>query len=71
MSDSPEFIGSTWGRLSWSEWIPLDAPLSEYQRVISSRGGLYRVRGSGVPELVYIGQTGRNLRERTRSQTFR
>ena len=41
MTDSPKFIGSPWGRLSWSEWIPLDAPLSEYQRVISHRGGLY------------------------------
>jgi hypothetical protein len=67
VSDSPEFIGSMWGRLSWSEWIPLDAPVREYQRVISSHGGLYRVRGSGIRELVYIGQTGRNLRERTRS----
>jgi hypothetical protein len=66
MSDSPKFIGSTWGRLSWSEWIALDAPLGEYQRVVSNRGGLYRVRGSGISELVYIGQTGRNLRERTR-----
>ena len=67
MSDPHKFICSTWGRLSWSEWIALDAPLGEYQRVVSNRGGLYRVRGSGVSELVYIGQTGRNLRERTRS----
>ena len=51
MSDSPKFIGSTWGRLSWSEWIALDAPLGEYQRVVSNRGGLYRVRGSGISEL--------------------
>ena len=67
MSDPHKFICSTWGRLYWSEWIALDAPLGEYQRVVSNRGGLYRVRGSGISELVYIGQTGRNLRERTRS----
>lgn len=49
-----------WGGLGWTAWRPLDAP----RRSLPSCGGLYRIRAVGVPGLVYVGQTGRDLRER-------
>ena len=56
-----------WGGLSWSEWVPLFSEVSVFQRHIAKFPGLYRVRSRQAPGLVYVGQTGRNLRERTRS----
>ena len=67
MTDSANVFSNEWGRLSWSPWIPLDASVDRYRAAISDQPGLYRVRSTGLPHLVYIGQTGRNLRERTRS----
>jgi len=56
-----------WGQLSWSKWIPLNSELATYQNYISTKPGLYRVRSKSYSGLIYIGQTGRNLRERTRA----
>ena len=56
-----------WGGLQWSEWIPLFSEVSVFQRHISRSPGLYRIRSSHTSGLIYIGQTGRSLRERTRS----
>jgi len=56
-----------WGGLSWSKWIPLFSEVSVYQRYVPRSPGLYCVRSSRTPGLIYVGQTGRNLRERTRS----
>lgn len=54
--------------LNWSDWIPLDADLSTYQKHIASSPGFYRVRATKKDWLVYIGQTGRSLRQRTRAE---
>jgi hypothetical protein len=47
--------------------MPLDASLEQYKQLIPTQPGFYRVRAMDISSLVYIGQTGRNLRERTRS----
>lgn len=46
--------------MAWTPWRSLSAP----RRALPSGGGLYRVRAQGVPGLVYVGQTGRDLRQR-------
>lgn len=54
--------------IEWSEWISLDADLRAFQKHIASDAGFYRVRAKGHDGLVYIGQTGRSLRQRTRAE---
>ena len=54
--------------LNWSNWIPLDSDLPTYQQCIASTPGFYRVRAVGAEGLIYIGQTGRSLRQRTRAE---
>lgn len=47
--------------LNWSVWVPFeDADF----RGLHSGAGLYRIQISGEPALAYIGQTGRDLRQR-------
>lgn len=58
--------GSNWENLNWSEWIPLHGGAPDYKE-IPTTGGVYRVRAVGTEPLIYIGQTGRNLRERLRA----
>ena len=60
----PDFLESDWGALQWSEWVPCDAPRRGGFQDIPTQPGIYRVRASGQRLLVYIGQTGRALRER-------
>jgi hypothetical protein len=48
--------------IEWSGWQPLLG--SSRNRAIPSGSGLYRARVAGTGEVVYIGQTGRSLRER-------
>jgi len=60
-------FGDRWGTLNWSKWIGLDAPLEEYREHISTLPGFYRVKAVGYPTLIYVGETGRGLRERIRS----
>ena len=60
-----------WNRLdllgfNWSQWIPLESPIQVYHNHITKNPGLYRVRITHNRKLAYIGQTGRDLRERTR-----
>ena len=54
--------------LQWSRWIALDADLLTYQEHVVTDPGFYRVRAVGNDSLVYIGQTGRSLRQRTRAE---
>ena len=56
-----------WGSLSWSKWIPLDSSITIFKDNIKKEAGFYRIRSLENKGLVYIGQTGRCLRERTRS----
>lgn len=46
----------------WSDWQPLAG--SSRKAAIPAGPGLYRARITGTGEVVYIGQTGRSLRER-------
>lgn len=56
-----------WGDLLWSQWIPLNSNLKTYQEEIPTLSGFYRIKSNSYEGLIYIGQTGRNLRERTRA----
>jgi hypothetical protein len=67
MSENPDVYSPHWGKIQWSSWIPLDAILPEYQLNITTQPGFYRIRSSQHPGLVYLGETGRDLRERVRS----
>lgn len=58
-----EFFSPTWCNLSWSEWIPFSALSPEFKS-IPKEPGLYRIRAKNQQFLMYIGQTGRSLRER-------
>ena len=48
--------------LDWSPWLPLDG--AGRNRHLAATPGLYRVRISGADRPIYIGQTGRSIRER-------
>lgn len=56
-----------WLGLSWSDWVGLNASSEKFRETITTDPGLYRVSVKGVGKLAYIGQTGRNLRARTRA----
>lgn len=51
----------------WSEWLPLNGDVSVYKSVPAKQSGLYRIRAISKAGLIYIGQTGRCLRERLRA----
>ena len=55
-----------WLGFSWSQWIPLESSIQVYQTQITKSPGLYRIRLTHNNKLAYIGQTGRDLRDRTR-----
>jgi hypothetical protein len=63
MPTTPTYLSPTWCNLHWSTWVPFEARLAEF-RAIPTGAGVYRVRVKGEPILAYIGQTGRNLRQR-------
>ena len=67
MTQKSNFMMKNWLGLSWSDWVGLDASPEAFRAVITTNSGLYRVRVEGVERLAYIGQTGRNLRQRTRA----
>ncbi len=58
------FLRSDWCGLSWTFWYPFSH--SQALKNIPIEPGVYRVRAVGAEELFYIGETGRNLRERLR-----
>lgn len=57
-----KFLNSDWCGLSWTEWQPFAQPTAF--KSLPATPGLYRIRAVGIEELFYIGETGRNLRER-------
>ena len=61
-----KFIDLDWCGLDWTDWISFDSPTSSFKQ-IETGPGLYRVRPINHDFLTYIGQTHRNLRERTRA----
>jgi hypothetical protein len=56
-------FSNNWEAFKWSDWISLDTPHKIFKQ-ITTEPGVYRIRAIGLDILVYIGQTGRNLRER-------
>jgi hypothetical protein len=52
---------------NWSEWHLLAGGQDVYRKIPVKKAGIYRVRAPDVEELIYIGQTGRCLRERLRA----
>lgn len=53
-----------WGDLKWSAWFNATKGDRAFLKQIDKLGGFYRLRAKNRDGLVYIGQTGRNLRER-------
>lgn len=51
----------------WSNWLPLNGDANVYKSVPRKKSGVYRIRSVGKDGLIYIGQTGRCLRERLRA----
>lgn len=60
------YFADDWCNLSWTPWVPLAAAAADF-RVLPTTAGVYRLRAADDDHLAYIGQTGRNLRERLRS----
>jgi hypothetical protein len=60
-------LSATWAGYSWSPWLSLDASVKQFREQVTTQPGFYRVRASSLPYLIYVGQTGRDLRERARS----
>ena len=56
-------FSTNWLDLNWSPWISFDANKLEW-RMFPKEPGLYRVRPKNGDFLVYVGETGRTLRER-------
>lgn len=63
---NPTFFSLGWIGLDWTPWMPLSANAADYRRVIPAFPGFYRIRVPELRVLAYIGQTGRDLRERIR-----
>ncbi len=56
------WMSSAWGGLQWTPWISFSRP-SDFTQFPAS-AGMYRVRAINGKTLFYLGETGRNLRER-------
>lgn len=52
--------------LAWSDWLPFDGNRS-HLKALPNVPGLYQIRRVAASDLCYVGETGRNLRERLRS----
>jgi GIY-YIG catalytic domain len=59
------FLDENWGEVHWTSWIPFTT--SSAFKQLPTLPGLYRIRAVNGKELFYVGETGRNLRERIRS----
>lgn len=63
-SASKQPSGAAWCGLTWTPWVPLER--EAIRRTAPGLPGVYRIRRAGGQpgRLVYVGQTGRKLRER-------
>jgi hypothetical protein len=59
-----ETHSSSWGIIEWSAWVDLLPGGRKLSESICKLPGFYRIRSPSYPGLVYVGQTGRNLRQR-------
>ena len=60
---SPSFLSPQWCDRNWSPFVPFAVTRGDMPG-ITTDPGLYRVRVQGRDQLAYVGQTGRDLRER-------
>jgi hypothetical protein len=60
-----DFTSLVWCELPWTTWVSFNN-LRDFIKIPPSPG-VYRIRAVSRQELFYIGQTGRNLRDRLRS----
>ena len=58
-----EYSSPSWCNLSWTPWIPF-ASNGEGFKILPRQHGIYRVKPINEDYLMYIGQTGRTLRQR-------
>ena len=56
------FLDENWGEVMWTSWVPFTTPLAFKQ--LPTSAGMCRVGAVNGQELFYVGETGRNLRER-------
>jgi hypothetical protein len=61
------FLSSSWGASAWTPWMPLSGGSADFRKLVPTSPGFYRVRVAKLNILAYVGQTGRNFRERVRS----
>ncbi|SDN62120.1 GIY-YIG nuclease family protein [Bacillus sp. OK048] len=57
------YLDENWAGLNWTPWYSF-AKIMETKRILPTFPGMYRIKPVGHTHLMYIGQTGRNLRER-------
>ncbi|MDM0052012.1 hypothetical protein [Variovorax sp. J22R115] len=62
VDDAP--TGKDWCGLSWSQWVAFDG--GDFAS-LTTGPGVYRIRVVGQSSLVYVGQTGRSVRDRLRA----
>jgi hypothetical protein len=58
-----EFFAPEWTCLPWTPWIPFSADKAGFHQV-PTEPGLYRIRATGKPHLMYIGETKKPLHQR-------
>lgn len=58
-----EVAGEQWLGFDWSDWFLLEPGTNKIESVPETPG-FFRIKKVDSPELDYVGQTGRNLRER-------
>ena len=70
---SQNYLKETWAGLTWTPWYTFKQVM-EKRRLLPTSPGMYRIKPVGSNHLMYIGQTGRDLRERVTgliSNTFK
>ncbi|MEA2035192.1 MAG: GIY-YIG nuclease family protein [Euryarchaeota archaeon] len=60
-----DYLSTSWCGLDWSPWARHTHSKTEFA-VLPDEPGLYRVRAIDADSLMYIGQTGRSVRQRQR-----
>ncbi len=58
-----DFLKGDWCSLNWTKWIKFSEAKANRDK-IPKVPGMYRIKPVGTDQIIYIGQTGRDLRER-------
>ncbi|WP_338452542.1 GIY-YIG nuclease family protein [Niallia oryzisoli] len=60
---SKTYLSDTWGGITWTPWLTFNQVMKT-KKLLPTSPGMYRIKPVGQSHLMYVGQTGRNLRER-------